>query len=349
MLYSIVKPLLFSLDPEEAHNLTLKIAHLSPILGKLSGHTPDPRLKTSVGLTTWNSPVGLAAGLDKNGDALPFFSQQGFGALEIGTVTLKPQEGNPRPRLFRYPEEENLRNAMGFPNQGLVKLLPKLENFEAPLPIGVNMGKNKLSDKTESIDELSTILSTLLHEADYFVVNVSSPNTPGLRDFQERGYLADLFKELNSQRGNKDLYLKIAPDIDQEKLSELIKIASDFNLTGLIATNTTIMPELGVGGVSGRILRSKSRKISQQILKEKASNLELISVGGFSNSHDVFQYWSDGGRALQLYSAYVYQGAPLLKRINRDILGLLDSHQLKNLEEFFALSLEQRKKLIPGN
>lgn len=349
MLYSILKPLLFSLDPEEAHNLTLKIAHLSPALGKLTGSLPDARLRTSVGKTKWLSPVGLAAGLDKNGDALPFFSQQGFGALEIGTVTLKAQEGNPKPRLFRYPEEENLRNAMGFPNQGLLKLLPKLERFEGSIPVGVNMGKNKLSDKAESIDELSIILSTLLHEADYFVVNVSSPNTPGLRDFQERSYLAELFKELNSQRQDKDLYLKIAPDIDSDKLSELIKIAADFNLTGLIATNTTIMPERGVGGVSGRILRSKSRAICQQILKEKPSSLELISVGGFSSAFDVFKYWSDGGKALQLYTAYVYQGADLLKKINAEILEFLKQNQLKDLEEFFSLTMSQRQKIIPDN
>ncbi len=282
----------------------------------------------------WKSPVGLAAGLDKNAEALPFFAQQGFGALECGTITLRPQAGNPRPRMFRYPEENSLRNAMGFPNAGLLKIARELEHFESEIPVGANIGKNKDSTPEESIDELSVMMATLEDDVNYFVVNVSSPNTPGLRALQEKSYLSELFKELKST-SKKDLYLKIAPDLDDAKVIELTKLASDFKLAGLIATNTTIMPERGAGGISGELLLNRSRKIRKLILAQQAP-LELIGVGGISNFQDVLEFWKDGGKVVQLYTSYVYQGPSILKKINQDALSFLKKHQLKNLEEFFS-------------
>jgi dihydroorotate dehydrogenase len=340
MLYPLIKPLLFSLDPETAHNLTLEMAKLGPVLGKLSGQSCDPRLKVKVGTVDWTFPIGLAAGLDKNAEAIPFFSAQGFGAIECGTVTLMPQAGNPRPRMFRYPEEQSLRNAMGFPNQGMLEIMPRLKSYHGPTPLGVNIGKNKDTDVSGSIEELSILFDTLQDDAQYFVINVSSPNTPGLRALQEKSYLSELFSELNKNRSGKDLYLKIAPDLSAEKIIELTHLAAEFKLTGLIATNTTIMPERGIGGVSGVLLKEKSKSVRRIILNEKAP-LELIAVGGISGPQDLFELWRDGGKAAQVYTAYVYQGPDLLKKIHADVLKFM-ARQEMTLEKFFTLSQDER-------
>lgn len=344
MFYSFIKPLLFSLGPETAHNLTLEMAKLCPSLGKLSGTATDSRLSLKVGSLHWTFPIGLAAGLDKNAEALAFMSHQGFGAIECGTVTLKPQLGNPKPRMFRYPEEQSLRNAMGFPNQGLLEILPRLQNYQGPTPLGVNIGKNKDTTPEESIEELSLLLETMEAAAQYFVINVSSPNTPGLRALQEKTYLSELFSELNKVRNGKDLYLKIAPDLEEEKIVELTRLAHDFKLTGLIATNTTIMPERGMGGVSGVLLREKSRQVRKIILREKAS-LELIAVGGITEPKDLFELWQDGGKAAQVYTAYVFQGPDLLKKFHKELVRFVTEQQI-TLEKFFELSLSERQKRL---
>ena len=341
MLYQWLKPLLFSLDPEVAHNLVIDVAKLAPTLGHLSGINTDPALTIKVGKTQWTFPIGLAAGLDKNAEALSFFSAQGFGAIECGTITLRPQEGNPRPRMFRYPTEESLRNAMGFPNQGLAAILPRLRSYDGPTPIGANIGKNKETTPEDSIEELALLFESLIHDADYFVINVSSPNTPGLRALQEKSYLTELFSELNKKKQDKDLYLKIAPDLENDKIIELAHLASDLGLTGVIATNTTIMPERGLGGISGVLLSEKSRAVRELILREKL-NTELISVGGITKPLDLFHLWSQGGKAAQVYTAYVYQGPELLKVFQKELKRFIGLQKL-SLNEFFALSLDERK------
>jgi dihydroorotate dehydrogenase len=344
MLYSLIKPILFALPPELAHEYSLTLAKLCPELGRLSGNRLNDKLSLKVGSLNWKSPIGLAAGLDKNAEALDFFSAQGFGSLECGTVTLKPQLGNPKPRLFRYPQEKSLRNSMGFPNEGLRYITPRLEAFDRSLPLGVNLGKNKDSSAEESIDELGTMMAALDDVADYFVVNVSSPNTPGLRALQEKSYLSELFGELKSM-SHKDLYLKIAPDLDGTKIIELVKIAEDFKLAGLIATNTTMMPERGAGGVSGALLKEKSRAV-RKIILEQQSSLELIGVGGFSNFEDLKEFWYDGGKVIQLYTAYIYGGPDLLKSMNNKILDFLRLNELADLGSLFNLPLAERKKLL---
>jgi dihydroorotate dehydrogenase len=342
----LIKPLLFKLPPESAHDLTLLMARLSPALGQLSGAIPDDRLRTNVGTLEWRSPYGLAAGLDKNAEALNFFENQGFGALEAGTLTLKPQLGNDKPRMFRYPLEFSLRNSMGFPNKGLLDVLPRLTFRDRKIPLGINIGKNKESTAEESIDELSLMMALLIDHADYFVVNVSSPNTPGLRAFQEKSYLHELFSSLNELRKSqpRDLYLKIAPDLGPDQIQELVTVAVDLGLTGLIATNTTVMPERGAGGISGELLRQRAKKVRQQILSEQAP-IELIGVGGFTFMSDVLEYWGEGGKAFQIYTSYVYQGPELLKKFEREIITFMDAHKLKNLAQFFSLELSERKKL----
>ncbi len=345
MLYSLVKPVLFSLPPERAHDLTLRLASLSPTLGKLSGIELSERLRVKVGSLNWSFPVGLAAGLDKNAEALPFFSHQGFGAVECGTITLKAQLGNPKPRMHRYPSEESLRNSMGFPNQGLSQIWPRLKSFEGQAILGANIGKNKESGRAESIEELSLLYESLHPFVDYFVINVSSPNTPGLRDFQEKSYLDELFSELHSHGIKKDLYLKISPDIDEKKAEELLLVAKDNRLTGLIATNTTVMPDRGIGGVSGKLLKERARRIHSILLKDPDA-LEIIGVGGMSESQDLFEFWRMGGKALQVYTSYVYQGPGLLWKFQKDILNFLDQQGLYSLQDLFTENLEERQRRI---
>ncbi len=346
MFYSLLKPALFSLEPETAHNLTLEVARLSPLLGRLTGVAPEPRFEFPVGRLRWTFPVGLAAGLDKNAEALPFFAGQGFGAIECGTVTLKAQAGNPRPRMFRYPEEQSLRNAMGFPNHGAASIKPRLKRYDHPAPLGVNLGKNKDTTAEESISELANLYESLTGVADYFVVNVSSPNTPGLRALQEPAYLRELFHELQRRGGAQDLYLKIAPDLGPQKVIELTRLARDLHLTGLIATNTTIMPERGVGGVSGLLLQARARDIRQVILQE-LGDLELIAVGGITAPADLFDLWREGGKAAQVYTAYVYHGPDLLKRFAK-ALRLFCEQQGLSLEQFFQLPLSERRYRLKG-
>ncbi len=344
MFYQLLKPLLFSLSPEKAHELILQVAHLSPALGRLSGTPHSERLKLRIGACEWKSPIGLAAGLDKNAEALDFFAAQGFGALECGTVTLKPQLGNARPRIFRYPQESSLRNAMGFPNAGMLEIARHLEAFDSELPIGVNLGKNKDSSPEESIDELSVMCATLEDDADYFVVNVSSPNTPGLRALQEKSYLTELFQELKATT-KKDLYLKIAPDLEEAKVIELSNLACELKLTGLIATNTTIMPERGLGGISGLLLKQKAKKIRKLILEQQLP-IELIGVGGITDFQDVKDFWFDGGKVLQIYTAYVYQGPQLLKMMQQQMITFLDQKGISSLDVFFKNDLKNRKQIL---
>ena len=341
MLYSLAKNLLFSLEPEVAHNLVLHIASLSPALGKLTGINQDSSYSLKVGKTSWSFPVGLAAGLDKNAEALEFFSAQGFGAIECGTITLKGQPGNPIPRMFRYPDEKSLRNSMGFPNEGLLEILPRIKQYHSRAPLGINIGKNKDTNTNASIEELSLIMETLNEYCHYFVINVSSPNTPGLRELQERGYLTELFRELNDKRNGVDLYLKIAPDLSEDKVIDLTHLAQEHSLTGIIATNTTMMPERGVGGVSGELLKKKSKEIRQIVLKEK-NDLELIAVGGISSPNDLFELWKEGGKAAQIYTSYIYGGPQVLHHFAKAI-DLFMIKQKMSLEDFFNLTTSERK------
>lgn len=339
MSYSIIKPLLFSLDPETAHHLTLTGASL---------YNPRPyaysaKLASQVKSLKAPSPIGLAAGLDKNAQALNFFSSLGFGLLEAGTVTMRAQDGNPRPRLWRYPTEESLRNAMGFPNDGSEVVNLNLKNYKSSSLLGINIGKNKDSNAQESISELVAMVRSL-NETNYFTINVSSPNTPGLRALQEPGYLTELFSELKKNTP-KPLFLKIAPDLERQKVEELATLASDLALEGIIATNTTIMPERGSGGISGALLKSKAQSI-HQILLSMETDLNIIGVGGFASFEDILTFWYHGGAWIQLYTALIYQGPCLIDKLNKQIMKFIAFHNLADLGTFFNLPRDVRKKMI---
>ncbi len=345
MYSSILKPLLFCLPPETAHDCTMSMAHLAPWLGGVVGRSNPEELKTQVGSLKWSAPWALAAGLDKNAEAIGFFSKLGFGAIECGTITLAPQIGNPRPRMFRIPEEHSLRNSMGFPSKGLVKVRDGFTHKIKNVPVGANIGKNKESSPKASISELKELQNSLALKADYFVINVSSPNTPGLRHLQDRGYLSELFTELKPYP--KDLYLKIAPDLDEATLKELFDVAKEHNLTGMISTNTTMMPERGIGGVSGELLKSKSFAIYSKLLNWNGDDkFEIIAVGGINEWSDVIKLWGHGGKAFQVYTSFIYEGPELLKNFQSQSINFLKQTGFTRIEDFFNLNKLHREKCI---
>jgi dihydroorotate dehydrogenase len=326
--YTLARPALFSLDAETAHRLALGAL---PLLAPLAGrHPPDPILARRVGPLTWPGPVGLAAGLDKAGEAIPTWAALGFGAVEVGTVTAQAQPGNPRPRLFRLPEERALLNRMGFNNDGAPALAARLralrERSAWPLaPVGVNLGKSKVVPNEAALADHLATLEALRGLADYLVVNVSSPNTPGLRALQEAEPLRALLSGVVPAAAGVPVFLKLAPDLEVEALEEAVDVALACGITGLIATNTTLTRpgDTGrtgeAGGLSGAPLAALAREKLGVVLKRVAGRAPVIGVGGIATAEDVLERLRMGCAAVQIYTAFVYEGPGLPARLHAEI------------------------------
>jgi dihydroorotate dehydrogenase len=336
MLYQLFKPVAFSLDAEFVHDQTISFLSKHGHWGHFLGIDKGPNDKSlQVGSINWSFPVGLAAGLDKNAQCFDFFSGLGFGAVEVGTVTPKPQVGNPKPRLFRYPNEESLRNCMGFNNHGADFMMETVSRIrERQAPLGINIGKNKITDDSDAHLDYAYLYEKFKSDADYIVVNVSSPNTPGLREHQSRDGLESILSNIGRKNGDVDLYVKISPDMNEDSIYDVVEVANKYNVTGIIGTNTTIMEERGVGGVSGKLLFEKSKRMRTKCLDAvKDSNLEFIGVGGFSSFDQIVDYWKCGGSALQIYSSFIFQGPQILKDINEGIDNLMAIHRVSNMDD----------------
>lgn len=341
MYKSILKPIMFAMDPEKAHYKTVslfRIALAMPlgkfIIRKLYNYQ-SPKLKKKLFGLTFKNPVGLAAGFDKDGKFYKEMSHLGFGFIEIGTVTPLPQEGNPKPRLFRLPKDEGLINRMGFNNDGVDAMVERLKNFKAKdIIIGGNIGKNKITPNEEAINDYVICFEKLFDHVDYFVVNVSSPNTPGLRDLQDKGPLTAILSrlmELNNTRPNqKPILLKIAPDLTDSQLDDIVDIVADTKIDGVIATNTTIsrkglktdqdfISDIANGGLSGAPLKSRSTEVISYLHKKSGGSFPIIGVGGIDSAEAAKEKIAAGASLVQIYSGFVYQGPGLVKSIN---LGL---------------------------
>lgn len=347
--YKFARSALFRLPPETAHDLTLQLSSVLPQLAAPWQRPFDPRLRCTVGKTDWKTPIGLAAGLDKNAVALDFFNRLGFGSMECGTVTPLPQSGNPKPRMFRYSEEASLRNAMGFPNRGLDACAAQLRRRPAEFPVGVNIGKSKSATPHEALEEYVALYDGLAPLADWVVVNISSPNTPGLRDLQQESWLKDLFAALSPlrQRHGKEIFVKLAPDLDDEVLRDLTRTLANLGADGLVATNTTHLPERGAGGVSGRLLRVKGhqkRRVVIEVARDRG--LPFVGVGGFEDMNDVLAWWAAGGDAFQVYTAFIYQGPALLQKLEAGMRGFITRAKIRDIKSFLELSPLERQKLI---
>ncbi|TDU83502.1 dihydroorotate oxidase A [Kribbella voronezhensis] len=341
----VVRPVLYRLghgDAEIAHEQTLHgLRRLSRVPGAVSalsrsyGSLPAGLARTVFGVR-FPSPVGLAAGMDKNGIALPAWRALGFGFVEVGTVTAQPQPGNPKPRLFRLVQSEAVINRMGFNNLGSAALAERLAAYgDLGYPLGISIGKSKVTPLEDAVEDYVTSLRRLYRYGDYFAVNVSSPNTPGLRSLQDSGHLRELLGALHTEagslatggRGPKPILVKIAPDLTEPAIDELLGVCTDVGVAGIIATNTTI-GRSGLapaderlageaGGLSGRPLTETSAKVVAHIHAETQGALPIIGVGGILDPSDAARLLDAGASLVQLYTGLIYRGPGLVRRTNR--------------------------------
>jgi dihydroorotate dehydrogenase len=345
MYKAFLKPLFFKLDAEQAHHLVfdnLKRAHRLPGTAALLRQLYDfqhPDLEREVFGLRFRNPVGLAAGFDKNAELTDELSALGFGFVEIGTVTPQPQPGNPQPRLFRLPQDEALVNRMGFNNSGAVAAASRLrQRRNRNLIIGGNIGKNKNTPNAQAADDYVACVEALHEVVDYFVVNVSSPNTPNLRELQEREPLIQLLQAVQERNASlpvpRPLLLKIAPDLTDSQLDDILLIARETKLSGLVATNTTIsrtglrtgeahVAALGAGGLSGRPLRQRATEVIRYLHRHSGGALPIIGVGGIHSPEDAQEKLAAGASLVQLYSGFIYEGPGLVKRINQGVVNAL--------------------------
>ncbi|HZR78797.1 MAG TPA: quinone-dependent dihydroorotate dehydrogenase [Chthoniobacterales bacterium] len=324
-----VRPILFAIDPERAHHLAmggLRIAsRVDPILRALETFRPAPNPKKLFGLTFAN-PVGLAAGLDKNGVAVPAWNALGFGFIEIGTVTAKPQPGNPKPRIFRFPEQRALINRLGFNNEGAEAIACRLQKLKnsgrwPQTPVGINIGKSKSTPLAQATEDYLSSFRALRAFGDYFVLNVSSPNTPGLRELQSPGALSDLLTAIGRENLDpaKPVMVKIAPDLASPDLEQIITVCETNHVSAIIATNTTLdhssIPDGRdeEGGLSGAPLQEKSTRLVQEITAR--SQIPVIASGGIIDANSAREKIAAGAHLVQIYTGLIYRGPALLREI----------------------------------
>jgi dihydroorotate dehydrogenase len=329
-----IRPLLFSLDAERAHNLTITLlrsaSRVDPALRALSFFQPVPKPKTVFGVNFPN-PIGLAAGVDKNGVALPAWAAMGFGFVEIGTVTAKAQPGNPKPRIFRFPEQEALVNRLGFNNDGATTIASRLRKLRESgrwpgnCRVGINIGKSTVTPVAEATDDYLCSFRLLRDFADYVALNVSSPNTPGLRELQEPAALSQLLRAIRDENriSAKPILVKISPDLSSTELEAIILTCEENGVAGIIATNTTldhssIPPARDQGGgLSGAPLREKSTALVRSIFAK--SKIPVIASGGISDAESAREKFEAGAQLLQIYTGYIYRGPRLLREIMETI------------------------------
>ncbi len=352
---SLLRPLLFLGDAEKTHEQTLSLlSHVNLLQGALQPlcRVDDERLTVRLGPLTFSNPVGLAAGFDKNAVAIRTLPGFGFGFIEIGAVTAQAQPGNPKPRLFRLPEDQALINRLGFNNQGAVAISERLDRWQKEgalprIPLGINIGRSKVvENKDAALDYLFTF-ERLYPFGDYFTLNVSSPNTPNLRDLQEIGYLQELLgaiQERNLETATqknahpKPILVKIAPDMELGQLDEIIEVLQTHRVNAIIATNATAFLRERLitrleepGGLSGKPLSARATELIRHIYQATQGNLPIIGSGGVFTPEDAYEKITAGATALQVYTGFVYEGPALVRKINRGLLKLLQRDGLKDI------------------
>ncbi len=351
-----IRPILFAQDPETAHERTIELLASASGLATKSSRKPFTHTKLAVCIAgiAFPNPVGLAAGCDKNAKAVLMWHQFGFGFVEVGTVTALPQPGNPRPRVFRLPQAGALINRLGFNSEGsevVAKRLSKLRRARAhlPVPLGINIGKTKaVSGDDATLDDYKTSYRRLSRLADFVIVNVSSPNTPGLRQWQEKDKLAALLGTLmeesrslaaKRQSAPTPLFVKISPDMDNSDMADAAEVALELGLAGMIATNTTIArtnESAGfqeTGGLSGKPLRDRAAEVLRFLYRETGGKLPLIGVGGIFSAEDAYFRIQCGASLVQCYTALVYEGPFLPRRLNQGLLKLMERDGIKHISE----------------
>ncbi|HEX8546695.1 MAG TPA: quinone-dependent dihydroorotate dehydrogenase [Cytophagaceae bacterium] len=341
MYKNLVRPILFLFDPEKVHYFTFSLIKFlysipgGPFIFKTLFQVNDKRLERELFGLTFKNPVGLAAGLDKDGVLVNEMDALGFGFIEIGTLTPEPQPGNDKPRLFRLKSDKALINRMGFNNGGVKAGAERLRKRHPGILVGGNIGKNKWTANEEAYKDYEKCFEALYDCVDYFVVNVSSPNTPGLRALQEKGPLKEILNKLmiksSSQSKPKSILLKIAPDLTEGQLDDIIEIVQETKIGGVIATNTTIsragllettasLEKIGAGGLSGKPLLKQSTFVVKYLSEKSNKSFPIIAVGGIFSPEDAIEKLEAGAALVHLYTGFIYEGPTLIKAINKEIL-----------------------------
>lgn len=351
-LYKLISPYIFKFDPELMHNLAgFGLAYIAPLpliqdcLASRYCVVDEALMMEIEGLRFYN-PVGLAAGFDKNATMIKGLSTLGFGFLELGTMTHNAQQGNPKPRIFRYEQERSIRNAMGFNNHGSKQIAQKLVKcYPYRIPLGVNIGKNKLVSQEDSLKNYEQALRDLLQVGDYYVFNLSSPNTPNLRDLQNVSFVQELFTLARSHT-SKPLFLKISPDMDVDSMLKIVEISIESGANGVIASNTTIDYSLlpgseENGGISGEALRAKSKEILKILAQAFFGKTTLISVGGIQSAEEAYERIKLGASLVQVLSAMIFEGPALCRNINQGLLECLSRDGYSRLEQAVGQDIQK--------
>ncbi|GFR38340.1 dihydroorotate dehydrogenase (quinone) [Insulibacter thermoxylanivorax] len=358
MLYEkIVKPILFRMNPETAHHLTisgLRIAQAVPgamAVVRAAYSSPQlPELRQTLWGMDFPNPIGLAAGLDKNGEAAKAFSYMGFGFIEVGTVTPRAQNGNERPRLFRLPEDSALINRMGFNNEGADKMRAYLEKVtRRPIPIAINIGKNKVTPNEHAVQDYLDCLRILYDVGDFFAVNISSPNTPNLRKLQHGDDLRDLLHAVIAERDRlakerkakaKPVVVKIAPDLSDEEIEQCVETISQAGIDGIIATNTTIKREglkhpnaIESGGLSGKPLKQRAVEVIRQVYRLTEGRIPILGSGGVFTGDDAYEMIRAGASLVEIYTSFIYRGPTINKTLNQELSNLLRRDGFTHISE----------------
>jgi dihydroorotate dehydrogenase len=338
-IYSVFKSIAFKQDPEFIHDLALKFAHHTPSSAKLFAQEITKDLSLSVNNLTWKTPIGLAAGFDKNAYCIDFFDNLGFGAIEVGTITKLAQKGNPKPRIFRHENIKSIQNAMGFPNKGSQVIFDNLIKRNSKLCIGSNIGKNKRTETDKTPKEYASLYERFAPVSDYITINISSPNTPGLRSFQKKELLSPILKAIHEERRkcSKPTFIKIAPDLELEEVKLICELSKEYLFSGIIATNTTTQHEFGKGGLSGDFIKPIAQKLRFQVcdILRETPNQTIIGVGGISTYQEIKDFWKAGGSFVQIYSALIYQGPQLLNSIYSEMCKDIQKNELNNLQDLY--------------
>lgn len=342
LMYKIVRFFLFQFDPEKVHYFTAKAINVMlkfpgmKWIWKSMYRVSDTRLEKEVFGIKFKNPVGLAAGFDKNASMFNDLSHCGFGFIEIGTVTPVGQDGNPKPRLFRLKKDSAIINRMGFNNKGLENAIKNLKKRNCATVIGGNIGKNKITPNQSAADDYIATFEALFPYVDYFVVNVSSPNTPNLRALQEKKPLMEILSSLQEINNGKDkrkpILLKIAPDLNNDELDDIIEIVQETKIDGVIASNTTIertnlnatekeLENIGAGGLSGKPVRDKATEVISYLSDKSNKSFAIIGVGGIHSAQDAIEKFKAGADLIQIYTGFIYEGPGLIKKINKAILA----------------------------
>ncbi len=352
-MYEYLKKIMFLLSPEDAHGVAEfflsngeKICPACFSAYAKTHFIDDEILQQEIEGIKFLNPVGLAAGFDKNATMIKALRALGFGHIEYGTFTPKPQSGNEKPRLFRYPKFNSLQNAMGFNNEGMEKIASRLEKiYPYCIPLGANIGKNKITPNKDALKDYEQLIERFKNLCDFFVINISSPNTKGLRDLQNEEFVKSVF-DMGLSITNKPIFLKIAPDMQIDQAISISKTAQENGAKGIIATNTTIDYSLlpnarNFGGISGEVLKEKSYNFFKALAQELFGKITLVGVGGISSSEDAYKRIKAGASLVQVYSSFIFEGPNVAEKINLGLIKLLKQDGYNNIKDAIGADLKK--------